>query len=327
MNEETWKNLCKDFVFTGVALREGKIACLLARADLTQKQVEKIEDYEIPTRVLTIYEEEGTVRLKCAGVDLNGFERPVLGASHKPVDQALIISNETNGPIFPIGGGKNWDMEYLKKGLNPLCNRIKCIDGYAWAVGSDRRIYKRVDINSWLTIDNGFKTNKGELFNVGFRDMDGFSDNDIYAAGGYGDIWHYNGKCWSQCEFPAKDSLDVICCAGDGYIYACSRDSIWRGKDNSAWERISDLKANEPLKGGVWFKGRLWLITDYNIFVWDGKTLEMGVTYQDKPLPLQGKIDANDDYLIVASLRTVWTFDGEDWHEIIPFYGKSKKKK
>ncbi len=35
----------------------------------------------------------------------------------------------------------------------------------------------------------------------GFDDLDGFSEQDMYAVGGAGDVWHYNGEIWIPLWF------------------------------------------------------------------------------------------------------------------------------
>ena len=52
-----------------------------------------------------------------------------------------------------------------------------------------------------------------------FRAMDGFSATDIYACGGRGNLWHFDGSQWSQLDPSANWGMRTICCAEDGQIY------------------------------------------------------------------------------------------------------------
>jgi len=83
-------------------------------------------------------------------------------------------------------------------------NNIKFINGNAYAVTPMREVFRRDDINQWTNISKEISENKKlreQNYEMGgFNDIDGFSSNDMYAAGDDGDCWHYNGHKWINIE-------------------------------------------------------------------------------------------------------------------------------
>lgn len=317
LSKELWEKTFKEYVITDIAVRTNEIVHILARADWSQEKAAQVHDHEIPSRLLTVFTRDG--ELKLAAVQLQPFERPVLGVSLIPVAQAVVLSNSIDGPVLPVGGGRNdWDLELLEKGNFPLCRKIKCIEGYAWAVGGNRQIYRRADIGKWEIICK-IEITDGNILDFGFDDLDGFSEQDVYAAGGIGDVWHYNGSEWTQCQFPFKEQLNIVCCAKDGFVYIAGRKGIWKGKEND-WQKVCDVDTSNPIKTACWFKDKLWMTTDYDVYIWDGEKLETEVIYNNERLPLRGKLDCTDDIFFVANTYAVWSFDGKVWTEVVRPY-------
>ncbi|MBW7984762.1 hypothetical protein [Enterobacillus tribolii] len=319
---EQVKEVCSGQILLAAVINDPNRVYFLARKDLTSDEASSLHDYEIPGRVIAAAEGDGEF-LRLGGLGVDDFNHPVLGISVVPKNQVIVIANDNDGTVLPIGGGqKTWPYESLQEGSLPGCKRIRCIDGYSWVAGNRRLVYKRTNMGVWKRISNGFGTGiepYGEMNNpdCGFNDIDGFSEKDVYAAGGKGDIWKYDGKTWRQCAFPTDDNLYTVCCAKDGYVYVGARKALWKGKDDQ-WELVCTFKHPGAMNDLRWFDEKLWLAYDYKLIMWDGQKLHNDITHNGKKLPLSGAIDASDDMLLVACSYSAWTYDGKDWHNIIP---------
>ncbi|MBW7984760.1 hypothetical protein [Enterobacillus tribolii] len=323
ISQSNIEDVCQGHIFVGCAIRTDDIVYLLARKDLTEDEAAEGNDYEIPTRVILLHERQDCNELQVGAVDINNFELPQIGISLKPIAQALLLANDNHGSILPIGGGKDtWPFEtLLKKGM-PMCRRLRCIDGYTWAACSRRLVFKRTDIGQWVNVRKGFDASMsplGETKNkdCGFKDIDGFSEKEIYAVGGKGDIWRFDGDSWSQCGFPTNDYLCTVCCAKDGNVYVGARNGLWRGKEHH-WERICEFEKPEEMNDLRWFDNKLWLAYDYRLLYWDGSDLHSDIIYKDKKISLGGNIDSSENMLFVTRSYETWTYDGKDWYNIIP---------
>ncbi len=311
-------NMCKGQIFLDCAIRYNDLAYILARADMSEEDASDIEDHKIPTRIIVLEESPSEDDLLIAANEIKKFAQPIIGISQKPVNQGLLAASDRDGSILPMGGGKEfWPFEILQKNGYPQCKRLRPIDGYTWAVGINRKVYKRVDIGKWENVTEGLDLSKKDALSYGFNDIDGFSEKEVYAVGGKGDIWKYDGKTWNQCGFPTNDNLYTVCCAKDGYVYVGARKALWKGKDNQ-WEQVCTFECQSEMNDLRWFADKLWLAYDYKLIMWDGQKLHNDIIHNGKKLPLSGAIDASDDMLLVACSYSAWTYDGKDWHNIIP---------
>jgi len=216
-----------------------------------------------------------------------------------------------------MGGGANFPDEFIAPGQVPMTWRVKTIDGYAYSVGGQRQIYKREDLGKWVKVVElpGHK----EVSRVGFSDMDAFSPNDMYAVGGHGDVWHFDGVRWQQMGFPSNVQLATVTCAGDGNVYISGEGgSLWIGK-KSTWARIYQGSASVLWNDVVWFDGKLWLASDYQLRQWNGRELVV-VEYEGEVVPIYGHMDARDGLLAVASPMSVMAFDGRTWRTLVAPY-------
>jgi hypothetical protein len=153
----------------------------------------------------------------------------------------------------------------------------------------------------------------------GFSDLDAFSESDMYAVGGNGDVWHYDGKKWTQMGFPSNVELGTVTCAGDGQVYISGEGgSLWVGQ-KSTWKSIYKGSSSILWNDVLWFEGKLWLASDYQFRIWNGKELEP-VMHEGKPVPMNGHMDVHDGLLAIASSEYVMTYDGKNWKHIVAPY-------
>lgn len=309
--------VCDGQIFLDCSIRSQSLVYILARTDLSEDDAVGMDDKEISTRVLLLQEVDDDDALLVAANEFDDLAWPKLGVSQKPLSQGLLVAGDQNGTVIPMGGGKPfWPPELLEKNRFPQCKRMRCIDGYTWAVGIDRGVFKRLDIGKWQKITQGFDVEKPND-NSGFNDIDGFSEREIYAVGGKGDIWKYTGQQWERCGFPTNDSLYTVCCAKNGFVYVGTRNALWKGKGNQ-WEKVCHFEYPDKMKDLRWFDNKLWLAYDYRLQMWDGNQLHDDIIYNGKKLSLSAPIDSSDDMLLVAGSYEAWTYDGNDWYNIIP---------
>jgi hypothetical protein len=228
----------------------------------------------------------------------------------------LLVARNNDGQVYPVGGGQSKD-EFIDPGKVPMPWRIKTIGGYAYSVGGQRKIYKRTAIGHWDRILDIPRVEAIET--VGFRDMDAFSDSDMYAVGGHGDVWHFDGECWSQMGFPSNVQLGTVTCAGDGQVYISGEGgSLWVGH-KSSWTRVYQGGSSILWNDVLWFDGQLWLASDYQFCTWDGQRLTP-VEHAGKPVFMNGHMDARDGILAIANQEYVMVFDGKTWRTIVAPY-------
>ncbi|EHM44034.1 hypothetical protein [Hafnia alvei] len=122
----------------------------------------------------------------------------------------------------------------------------------------------------------------------------------MYAVGGTGTVYHYNGEKWRLATFPTNKLLWTVCCAGDGFVYISDFDgSVWKER-GERWIRVVNDGLSVPYFDMVWFDGRLWCANDYGIWILEDKKLVLTMYAKHKPIPpevvvLSKRIDVSPD--------------------------------
>jgi hypothetical protein len=334
LDKARWLEVFKGHEIVDTAIRERDILQFCLRPRIPHEQASLLLDHEIPTRIVSLFLTRASGD-NCGFHEFTGFGYPVLGVSRSPFERpgGMIASKNKDGDVWPVGGG-NGPMEEIAPGQFPGARRLKCIDGFTYSVGGSREIYKRVAVGKWVPFVRtglifsddipGIKTmSTSRMLDVtmamGFNDLDAFSPTDLYAVGGHGDVWHFDGTTWKQMGFPSNVQLGTVTCAGDGNVYISGEGgSLWVGS-KSTWTRVYEGSSSILWNDVLWFNGQLWLASDYQFRIWDGKEMQ-AVTHEGKSVSMHGHMDVYDGLLVIASPEWVKTFDGKEWRTIVAPY-------
>jgi len=321
ISKTQWARALRGWTITDCAVRSSDVVYLVVREDILHEKSSEMWDHDILTRGIAIFledEPEEALALQ----EFDGFNKPRCGVARVPFPQGLTVARNNDGDVYAAGSGRS-GMEQIDPGNVPMTTRVKCINGYAYSVGTGRAIYKRTNIDHWVKLDNGFPAitpKVDEYLTYGFEDMDGFSETDMYAVGGHGDIWHYDGTIWMQEGFPSNMQLNTVTCAGDGYVYVSGMGgTLWRGR-NSTWEHLYDGSYTVPWNDVLWFEDKLWLASDYMLRIWNGKELVPVTDNQGRELPFSGHMDAYDGLLVIADTDTVMAYQNGQWRTLVAPY-------
>lgn len=234
----------------------------------------------------------------------------------KPNERWVFISDP--GEVYVVGKGDDGDEEPIVKSSRTYFTALKCIaGGYVYAVGLGRKVYKRTKPNNWkqLHTKSMAPSKVISLDKIGFSDIDGFSDSEIYACGGVGDLWRFDGKTWKSVDVPTNVNLEKICCASDGMVYITTdanllligRDSKWKVKKQD----VSDYILEEI----VCYKDKVLVSSHEKIF----ELRKDELVEADLSLPIMDSyahMASGDGILVVAGIHSAYLYDGKDWNKI-----------
>jgi len=245
---------------------------------------------------------------------------PGLTVLRQPKEQLLGVGEM--GEAFVQGSGDVHE-ETVQAGADQPSKRgtlrtARWIGTHAYAAGMDRQVYRRDGVNVWTAVDQSMRPPKGDPSQVvGFESIDGFSEQDIYAVGWQGAIWHYDGKTWTQEDSPTNVILGGVCCAGDGMVYACGRlGTLLRGKAGR-WEVLKHESTEADLYGLAWYEGALYVASMKGIFrLTPALTLDLVVMGEDPPATTAYHLSAADGILMSVGAKDVMVFDGKTWTRI-----------
>ncbi len=200
-------------------------------------------------------------------------------------------------------------------------------NAHVYAVSTLRMVQRREDNKHWTWLNNGipkldYYGKDDDLSSQhGFEGISGFADNDLYACGGRGDLWHYDGQQWLQVDIPTNANLMYICCGDDGLVYITTNlDTILVGRGEH-WEVIVPDPPIGTIESVIWYRDRCLINTASRLFeIQHGELIKSPLNNDCPSIP--SHISARGDILLIASDsysegNEVSYYDGHEWHRII----------
>ncbi|MGH1441259.1 MAG: WD40/YVTN/BNR-like repeat-containing protein [Cellvibrionaceae bacterium] len=261
----------------------------------------------------------------------NTFKWP--RAAHTDVEGEMLVVGE-RGEVWYHGLGDNKQFEKpISEDLIGGVFAIKNIHDTIYVVGNMRTVLRREGVNQWTSISKTIKDDalttyraakkKGNAFHSGFHCIDGFAaDKDLYAAGGVGDIWRYDGQNWHPVDIPLpKMHIQAICCAKDGYVYVAGRfGALLKGREDE-WQIIKQDKTQEDFRDITAFENTVYVCTEGNLYTIENETIqEVDFGEMGRPFSFSA-LYANHGKLMATGSFSACLFDGKQWQLL---YGSSK---
>ncbi len=233
------------------------------------------------------------------------------------IPELMCICVDAAGQVFNKGSGPVEHEQNIPGGLGQGPNRgavtrLKQLNGWLYGSDNGRSLFKRLDRNQWVEVGPLPPDSDDD---VGFKDFDAFSETDIYAAGGKGDVWHYDGKSWHQVPFPSNMWIASVGCGQDGYVYIGAQSgNVFRGRGNE-WKLIHEGNLSLPFKDMVWFSDRVYATNDYGL--WE---IADGVVRQSEaPIEItncSGNLSVGDGVMLLAGHYGAALHDGTSWNRL-----------
>ncbi len=214
------------------------------------------------------------------------------------------------------GGNFSEDVDQSDRGPNfsETLRCVKIIDGLVHVAGMARQVYRRLGDNNWTAIDEGTYQPRGTRTKAtGFLDIAGTSLSDIYAVGYKGEIWHFDGKDWSQNESPTNVALSSVLAASDGNVYIAGlMGTLLRGRNN-AWEPLAQGQQSDDFWGLAEFNGKIYVATRSALFTLDDGDL-VPVDFGTGTDVTTSYLHSNDGVLYSVGEKDIcYTENGKDW--------------
>jgi hypothetical protein len=194
-------------------------------------------------------------------------------------------------------------------------HQIRAIDDELFICGYRRQVYHRKG-SRWELISADILDSRVKGPWNGFESIDGFSKDDLYAVGDEGEIWHFNGKTWTQCDSPTNQHLADVRCLGDK-VWICGDGGIIFSGDKDRWEMVWD---NEEPSESWWslerFQDRIY-IAGHNFLgtLEDGDLVQIDVGIKDD-ITTQ-TLHHKEGILWSIGAEDILAYDGNQWKELV----------
>ncbi len=341
---EEYKKFLRRRFFRDCAIRDRNMFVFVTEMIYTDEEVEEEEregynPSRRPKQIASLFRDQA-VGTQWGWSNLQGWETTIIGTAQKPLNQSVSVEKFAvfptmrsrsyvtgSGPAYediPIHSASSNEPNNWRRGA---ITRLKSIDGWLYACGGGRSFAKRLDRGSWQSFTQDIPQLPGTYSETlgaeGFDDFDAYGENDIYAIGGHGDVWHFDGRHWQQIPFPSNEPLESICCGGDGNVYISGYEGItFMGRGNR-WKKIHDGGISLGFRDMVWHDGKVWCTSDYGLWTIAGGRVRVA----DVPATVAacaGHLAVGDGVLLLAGLSGAAFMENGRWESIISFSAMEK---
>jgi len=240
----------------------------------------------------------------------------------KPIPHAVAVG--LNGDIAIVTDG---EIAYsvLDDGENgPLwrgdIRSLSQVSGDLYAVGMQRQVYRRAFSGSetieekWEHFENGIKWSPDEM--SGFNALDGFDQDEIYAAGWSGELQVFNKKKWQTVELPTNLKIERVLASPTQEVFLSGiRGVVLRGRGDS-FQVIPHSTTDESIWGMCWAFDCLWLASAKNLFrVADDDLIRVDVGLGED-FTFRCLTHAGGRLWSTGQNHVIYTDDGETWNQV-----------
>jgi len=224
----------------------------------------------------------------------------------KPEERLVVVSG--GGDVFTFVGGDSSTERIAQPRDLRACT---VIEGFAYACGMDRQVFCREREGSWISLHAPAAEGNDV---VGFEAIGAFTRKDLYACGWQGEIWHFNGRKWSDCASPVNLILTGLNCAVDGHVYACGQaGTLLRGRKDK-WELLETEGMTDDLWDLCWFDGKLYASSMTALYELQGDRLVVVDFGKNAPDSCY-KLTAADGVMWSIGQESIFSFDGKSWQQ------------
>lgn len=186
-------------------------------------------------------------------------------------------------------------------------------DGGAWSVAAPA-LLKPVVVPDSVSAAAGLDIGGKE-----FAAIDGVSAEDLYVVGGNGEIFHYDGAEWTECESPARRPLTAVRAVSAQEIWVCGNGGVLlRGNARSGFAVAGSCSAVVNFSGLGLLGGQVYLAANKGLFLLgeDGivRHLKTGL---EPEVDDSHTLDVKDGVLWSFGYKDVVSFDGTRWQRLV----------
>jgi hypothetical protein len=184
------------------------------------------------------------------------------------------------------------------------------IAGKAYAVGIRGMVYRLDDLAQWSRIDMGLPSS----FDA--QAIHGTGESNVFSVGTAGQLWHFDGKKWTQKELPTNRNLAAVKCADDGTVFIAGHGGILLRGSGDVWEVIEQEGTDDDIWDLEFFQGKLYVSTLAGLFVLKGDTLGAVTFGRDTPRSTY-QLSAAEGVMWSNGEFDVMSFDGKIWSRVV----------
>jgi len=325
---DEYKDVLASYYVVDCAIRDRNTFGFALDRYFTDAEVEEEErngwDMDLRPKRLAVFYRGDPEGDRLGAENLGNWGGLKLGAVMNPKSQFMLYERE-QGRVYLIGSGEDAFEDPLSNRTNPNSpmhagvRRIKQFKGKAFLAGGYRGFAERLGPNSYRShksLIDSYPEDHPDSGREGFDDFDMFAEDDIYAAGGKGDVWHFNGKTWRQIPLPTNAWLQTVCCGGDGNVYISGYEGLTFMGRGDSWKQIHDGGVYLGWRDMVWFEDRAWATSENGLWTIQNGRVEYVADLPSEVRVCAGNLYVADGVMLLAGMGGACFRENGQWHSI-----------
>jgi len=254
----------------------------------------------------TIWDEDYDVSSVAAGKGEHVGTLVLLGMT----GESTLVDSTGFKPL-PIGKGND-----APNRLRTL-HEVRAIGQHFYAVGMRRQVFRLpMAGGTWEKIDSGAFVSDSSREIAGFLSVDGFDDDDVYAVGYGGQIWHFDGAQWHQLSSPSNLRLECVRCSPDGQVLVCGAQGLVMQGRMDHWKVIEQNLVEEDLLSLAVLSNQVFLADESSsLLLWHGGDFSEVQPRKGEAIST-GFLDTCGKYVVSIGESDIFLYDGKTWKAV-----------
>ncbi len=194
--------------------------------------------------------------------------------------------------------------------MRGLCS----VGEFFFAVGMGRVAFVRTGDGSWKDISPA-DDEDASVDPIGFQAVAGGRQDDVYAVGFGGDIWHFDGERFNPSVSPTNMLLNAVHVTPNGTVLIAGKAGILLIGRDGMWDRIEHDATDLEFFSLQWFQEHLYLATTQAVFLLEGDTIELVDFGEAGPATCFHLFESGGTLWSVGA-KDILRFDGSRWTRI-----------
>ena len=228
-----------------------------------------------------------------------------------PDERGALISSDEGRLLTVSGGSIDEGRITFSDGFagRIVIRSLLKIDKQVFGVGMSGLIVRRRADALWDVVEMPRPTRPG------IEAIDGFTATELYAVGWNGALLWLDGATTVDNASPTSVILTSICCAEDGFAYACGQEGVILRGRQARWDIICKNATDENLWDIASFRGVVYVSTILSLYIIHEDSL-VPVVFGDDPPTSCYKIFVHDQFLWSIGREDILRFDGSNWERL-----------
>ncbi len=203
-------------------------------------------------------------------------------AQHASNDDLIVVAGSSEGELWELQPSTS--IEQLSKipGEYMGLTKLASINYAIWACGMGRIVLRRNRDGSWTDVSAPKPALEEGV--IGFTAVAGNADGEIFAVGWNGEIWILSDGVWASQDSGTRANFNAVSIGEDGRVVVVGDDGSVVVGSRDQWS-VVDVGLGANLQGVCHFGQEVFVCTDFELFLFDGKSLVLETRFSKNDSP------------------------------------------